>query len=348
MECKNLKLTPALISNLKLQLKIYLKISIMVLFIVVVFSKNGYTAENNIKVMLDWTPNTNHTGIIVAQKLGFYAKQGLRVQILLPSKVAVEALVANNYANFGISSSESLVAATINNLPIVSIAAIIAHNTSGFYSLKDKNITSPKDFAGKSYGGWGSTIEVGTVKALVDNMGAKGNRVKITMIGDFNFFKAKNIDFVWGFEGWTGMQAKINKIAVNYISLLKYRKVDDYTPIIITNRDMLKNHSQEVQKFMYATQQGYNYAIKHPIKAAQILTTSYPELDYKLIQASQLYLAHKYQADAPYWGYQQAKVWQNYINWLADNKIISPQTAKSLKVSTMFCNQFVDGKNVPL
>lgn len=50
---------------------------------------NSSTAENSgseeltkVSIVLDWTPNTNHTGLYVAQKMGYYEEAGLEVEIL--------------------------------------------------------------------------------------------------------------------------------------------------------------------------------------------------------------------------------------------------------------------------
>lgn len=306
-------------------------------FIISIIGASKVKANNltNINVALDWVPNTNHTGIIVAQSLGYYKKLGLKINVLMPSKSSVEQLVANNYAMVGISSSGTLVGAVVHHIPIISIAAVIAHNTSGFYSLKYKNITRPKDFENKNYGSWGGKLEVKTVKDLMKRDNANPNLLNVVMIGNLDFFKVKNIDFVWGFEASTGIEAKIKHIKVNYIPILKYRKIDSYTPIIITNKTALSKDKEILKKFMKATQEGYNYAIKHPNKAANILLTKYPELNKQVIIASQKYLADKYKADAPYWGYQSKKVWRKYIKWLYDNKMIN----RKIEVNEVFSNQ---------
>ena len=61
---------------------------------------------------LDWTPNTNHTGIYVAQQKGWYREQGIDLQILPYSDADTpEKLVATGQADFGISFEESVVTA---------------------------------------------------------------------------------------------------------------------------------------------------------------------------------------------------------------------------------------------
>ncbi len=83
--------------------------------------------------MLDWVPNTNHTGLYVAQERGYFEEQGLNVEILpLAEGSSVEQIIGNGKVQSGISSSEPLAKARSEGIPIVSIAPIIQHNTSGW------------------------------------------------------------------------------------------------------------------------------------------------------------------------------------------------------------------------
>jgi len=77
-----------------------------------------------VKLVLDWVPNTNHTGIFVAQSKGYFKDAGLDVQIIQPGEVYPEAAVAGGAADFGVSFQENVTLARADNVPIVSIAAI--------------------------------------------------------------------------------------------------------------------------------------------------------------------------------------------------------------------------------
>lgn len=92
----------------------------------------------HVTVVLDWTPNTNHTGLYVAKEKGYFKDEGLDVDIIQPGEAGADQLVAAGKAQFGISAQESITEARIQGVPIVSIAAIIQHNTSGFASPKEK------------------------------------------------------------------------------------------------------------------------------------------------------------------------------------------------------------------
>ena len=94
-------------------------------------------------MVLDWTPNTNHTGLYVAKKLGYFEEQGLDVDIIMPGEAGADQLVASGKADFGVSYQEGITQARVQDVPLVSIAAIIQHNTSGFASIASKGIKSP-------------------------------------------------------------------------------------------------------------------------------------------------------------------------------------------------------------
>ena len=98
---------------------------------------------------LDWTPNTNHTGVYVAAERGYYKEAGLEVEIVQAPENGADALVAAGDAEFGVSFQDTMAAYVSGDdkLPVTAIAAIIQHNTSGIISMKDKGITSPAKMA---------------------------------------------------------------------------------------------------------------------------------------------------------------------------------------------------------
>ena len=99
-----------------------------------------------ITFVLDWTPNTNHTGLYVAQEKGFFEEEGLAVNIVQPPEDGAEVLVASGKADFGVSFQDSMAPALVGKdaLPITAVAAIIQHNTSGIISRKGEGMDRPK------------------------------------------------------------------------------------------------------------------------------------------------------------------------------------------------------------
>ncbi|CEA00757.1 Putative thiamine biosynthesis protein [Metalysinibacillus saudimassiliensis] len=278
-----------------------------------------------VTMVLDWTPNTNHTGLYVAEAQGFFKDQGLDVEIIQPGDAGADQLVASGKADFGISYQEAITLARTQGVPLVSVAAIIQHNTSGFASPKAKEIATPKDFEGKTYGGWGSPIEKAVIETIMKADGGDVAKMDIINAGDADFFTMteKDIDFAWIYYGWTGVEAELRGKDINMVYLTDYSdKLDYYTPVLSTSEKMMDEKSDIVKKMVAAVAKGYEYAIENPEDAANILLVAAPDLSQDLVINSQKWLADKYQDDAEQWGVQKLDVWKNYADWMTENGVL--------------------------
>ncbi|NMO96352.1 ABC transporter substrate-binding protein [Paenibacillus lemnae] len=303
-------------------------------------SGNAPAQVKNVKVMLDWTANTNHTGLYAARDLGYYKEEGLNVEIVQPGAGGTDAMVASGQADFGISYQEGVTLARTQGVPLVSIAAVIQHNTSGFAAPVDRNIKKASDFEGKSYGGWGSPVEEAVMKSIMDIDGADVSKVKMINMGDADYFTAvkRDIDFAWIYYAWTGVEAELRGEPLDMIYVKDYSEaLDYYTPVLVTNEDKIANDPELVKAFMSATAKGYEYAINQPEEAAALLSKAVPELDEELVLASQKWLSPKYQDDAARWGEQKAEVWNNYAEWMFERKLLD----KPLESEQAFTNDFL-------
>ena len=306
-------------------------------------SESGQEKEKEnekVTVVLDWTPNTNHTGLYVAEDKGYFKEEGLDVEIIMPGESGADQLVASGKADFGVSYQESITQARVQGVPLVSIAAVIQHNTSGFASPAEKNITSPKDFAGKTYGGWGSPVEKSVISSLMSQEKANVNDVSIVNMGDTDFFTAvkRDVDFAWIYYGWTGIEAELRGEKMNMVYLTDYSEnLDYYTPVLATNEKKLESNPEQVKKFLKAVSKGYQFAIDNPSQAADSLLKAAPDLDQELVKKSQEWLASRYQDDAPRWGEQKQEIWANYANWMYENKLLE----KQLDAKTAFTNDYL-------
>ncbi|HRE47435.1 MAG TPA: ABC transporter substrate-binding protein [Aggregatilineales bacterium] len=302
-------------------------------------------APTTLTVMLDWTPNTNHLGLYVAQAKGYFAEANLTVDIQPAGDISVEQVVATGAAAFGISYQETFTYVRANELPIVSIAAILQHNTSGFASLREKHpLTSPADLVGLRYGGFGSMIE----KPIIERMiacGGKEGTVDIQDIGfvePFPLMEREAIDFVWLFRGWDGLRAELSGLEVDYLMLKDYPECvpDYYTPILITNEAHIAEQPDVVAAFVQAAARGYADAISDPSGAAAILLEANPDLDEALVKASAEYLSKEFMADAPRWGEQRLIIWEAMTAFMVESGTLE----KPIESGKAFTNEFLPGK----
>src|SRR5207302_6361447 len=134
---------------------------------------------------LDWTPNTNHTGIYVALAQNWYRAEGIDLRLLpYSASVSPDVLVSTGKADVGVGFTEGIVADAAVGQPVVSIAAIIQRNTSALVTLADSGLTRPRDLDGKTYGGFGSPYESGVVGQVIKDDGGTGQFRNITLSVD--------------------------------------------------------------------------------------------------------------------------------------------------------------------
>ncbi|MBN1565900.1 MAG: ABC transporter substrate-binding protein [Anaerolineae bacterium] len=302
--------------------------------------------RTNVVLILDWTPNTNHTGFYVAQALGFYDEANLNVSIQEPTDLLVESLVVSGAAQFGVGYQEFLTYARADGLPVVSVAAIIQHNTSGFVTLHDQDpISRPADLMGLNYGGFGQPdLENAIIDTLIACDGGDPgtvNYIDIGWVDSFELMDRNRIDFAWMYYAWTGLEGEQRGFDLDAIMLMDWLDCipDYYTPVLFTSEDLIADQPDVVAAFVQATARGFAYAITNPAAAADILIAAVPELDAELVQTSADWLAPQYQADAPRWGEQSADVWQGFSDFLVENGILEA----GIEAESAFTNEFLPG-----
>ncbi|MDG5787929.1 ABC transporter substrate-binding protein [Evansella sp. AB-P1] len=290
--------------------------------------------------ILDWVPNTNHTGLYVAQEKGFFEEEGIDLTIIEPAMEGATQIVASGQAHFGIGAQDEVTVARSTGIPVVSIAAVIQELTSGFASPVEKGITSAADFEGKTYGGWGSPMEDAIIEAVMEASSADFSTLENVTVGTADFFvnTQRDIDFQWIYYGWTGIEAEIRNEEINMIYLRDIDPVFDYyAPAIITSDAVIEEQPELVERFLRAMSRGYEFAIDNPEEAAEILIGVTPETDADLIRASQDWLSERYQGDASQWGLQSESKWDNFTEWLLENGLIE----ETVNTSDSMTNQFL-------
>ena len=296
---------------------------------------------------LDWTPNTNHTGLYVAKEKGWYEEAGLDVDIVFIEDSASATLCATGKAQFAIEAQDTLAAALVGDEPlgITAVAAILQHNTSGIMSRKGDGIDVPQGLMDKTYATWDSPIELAMLKNLVENDGGDFSKVKLVpnnFVDEPGALAAKQTDAIWVFYGWGAINADVQNFDYDFFFFKDLNSVFDYyTPVIIANNEFLESDPETAKAFLAATRKGYEYAMQNPAEAADILIKSDNTGSLKgseeLVKKSQEWLATSYIADAEQWGYIDPARWDGFYSWLYDNNLIDT----SLPAGTGFSNEYL-------
>lgn len=307
----------------------------------------GGDGRREVTLVLDWTPNTNHAGIYVAQAEGYYEEAGLDVEIVQPGESGSLPALASGQAEFAVSVQEQLIPARAQDVPAVSVAAILQHNTSSLAALADRGITRPADLAGHRYGGFGGDLERELIETLVECDGGDPSAVEFVEVGNVDYrvgMEDGHYDFVWIFDGWDGI--RLEQIEGVEITTIRFRDhldciPDWYTPLLAASEEVIADDPELVAAFVEATARGYEYAAEHPQEAAAILLEAAPELDPELVEASMDLLADEYQADAPQWGWQDERVWRDFEAFLRRSGLVDEQ----IDVEAAYTNEFLPDRS---
>ena len=298
--------------------------------IILCLSACGKTENEKITIVLDWTPNTNHTGIFVAEANGYFKEAGLEVEIVQSPESSAETLVASGKAQFGVSFQDSLAPAFVGDeaLPVTAVAAVIQHNTSGIISRKGEGMHTPKGLEGKKYATWDLEVEKETIRDVMKADGGNFDLVELipsTVTDEVSALKSRSVDAIWIFYAWAGVACETAGLETDYFEFADINPVFDYyTPVIIGNNAWLEENPEAAKAFVEALSKGYTYAVENPGNAADILMEAAPELksNSELVYASQEYLASEYIADASKWGEFDPDRWAAFYNWLNEKNLL--------------------------
>lgn len=285
-------------------------------------------STTDITICLDYTPNTNHTGIFVAKEKGYFKEAGLNVEIVQPAEGSAAEICASGKAQFAIDFQDYLASSYIQNLGITAVAAIVNHNTAGIIA-RSGELKTPKGLEGDTYATYMAPIELTMTNSLCKNAG--GDETKINFVNDYpsNAAQAldnKQFDSLCIYYAWDGINAKMT----GDYDFLFYKDLDSvfdyYSPVIIANNEFLNSSPDVAKKFLEAVKKGYEYSIDNPDEAAEILIASDETGALngreEFVKESQKWISTQYIGDGEKWGYIDGERWDNFYAWCFENGAI--------------------------
>lgn len=282
-------------------------------------------------VVLDWYPNALHAFLYVAINKGYFADEGLKVNIRFPSNANdALSLVAAGKAEVGLYYQHDVILARANqDVPVRSIGAVVQGPLNIVLSLKEKNITSPADLVGKTIGYAGTELSEALIRSIMDYVGADYSDVTMVDVG-FDLMSSMttgNVDATIGcLVNHEVPQMEEEGFEVNWFMLDQYGVPTNYEGVFVTNDDMIENDSAALEGFLRACARGFADMQADPEEALRILLDNQNEENFPLSetverQSMETLLPMMETADAKFLS-QTEECWQKNIDWLYDSGLI--------------------------
>lgn len=321
---------------------------IIIVVIGVIFGGNLFKKEikpapslAKVSMALDWFPWSEHVGFFIAKEKGYFANEGLDVELRVPPDPAtIIQTVASGRDDFGINTQHDVLVARDKNIPVVSIMAIYQRTVSAIMALENSGIKSPKDLADKKIGWTGVPQHEKMLDSILKKHGMSLEDVEMINVG-FDLVPAlisKKVDAIalpyWIYES---IVSEKQGFPVNIMKIDEYGIPSHYELVLLTNEDKIKNNPELIRKFVRAVMRGYEDAIKDPEYAVQILKKTNPEVDIDVETRSTELQIPLWQSEKGV-GWQEEDKWMDFANWMKENDLIS----KNLDIKAAFNNSFVE------
>ena len=287
--------------------------------------------EREIDIVLDWYPNAVHEWIYIAMEKGYYAEEGLKVNVQFPSNTNdALSLTAAGKAEIGIYYPHDVIQARINqNIPVRAFGSVCQGPLNIILSLKDKDITSPADMSGKIIGYSGTELSEAMVRSMMTAAGEDPDSVEMIDVG-FDLMSSMttgNVDATIGcMLNHEVPQMEEEGFEVNEFSVCDYGV--PYYPelVLVANDDTIENDSEMLGAFMRASQKGFEDMKNDPDAAVQTLLDNQNAENFPLSgtvekQSTQVLLGNMETDDHPFLS-SDTEAWENTIQWMQDEGII--------------------------
>lgn len=282
-------------------------------------------------------------GVYVAQEKGFFADEGLTVDIQHSAGGGehLQLLAAGEVQVTTQDAAVLLKRRADPGLPLVSIGLIGQRGQQAFVALADSGIDTPADWAGHTVGFKGTPPP--DLYAIMDAVGLDENQVQLVNVGFdprvlterqvdvYPVYKSNEPDTLrgWGYEvnQWDAADYGVPTLGLTYV----------------TSEEIMAANPEMLTRFMRAAMRGIAYAQEHPGEAVQIVL-KYAEgadeahmrfmLDAELVD----FVSPVTEANGP--GWQTADQWQA----LADMLLKYDALSTPVDVTQAFTNQFLGQK----
>ncbi|MFZ7171506.1 ABC transporter substrate-binding protein [Avibacterium volantium] len=242
-------------------------------------------AKEKLTLLLDWFVNPDHAAIIVAQQKGFFAENGLQVEIIEPADPSMPPkLVAAGQADLAVDYQPQLQMQVAEGLPLVRVGTLISTPLNSLVVLKDSGIEQIADLKGKKIGYSVSGFEDALLGAMLKSAHLSLNDVELVNVNwslSPALFSGQVDAVIGAFRNF-----ELNQMAIEKKPGKAFYPEEQGVPmydelIVVANKNQLP--AKKIRAFLTALEQASVYILNHPQQSWQAFVSYKPQdLDNEL------------------------------------------------------------------
>ena len=289
------------------------------------------TKLRELDVVLDWYPNALHAFLYVAMEKGYYADEGLQVNIRFPSNANdAISLVAAGKADVGLYYQQDVIQARANQaVPVKSIGAVVQGPLNIVLSREEKGISSPADLVGKTVGYAGTELSEAIVRSIMADAGADYSDVTMIDVG-FDLMSSMttgSVDATIGcLVNHEVPQMEEEGFAVSWFDLDDYGVPTYYEGVFLANDDAIERDGETLSAFLRASARGFSDMQADPEEALAILLANQNEENFPLSEtverSSMATLLPMMETEEAAFLSQSDGRWEENIAWMLEQGLI--------------------------
>lgn len=306
----------------------------------------GSADLRELDVVLDWYPNALHAFLYVAMEKGYYAEEGLQVNIRFPSSASdAISLVAAGQADIGLYYQQDVIQARANQaVPVKSIGAVVQGPLNIVLSLEEAGICSPADLAGRTLGYAGTELSEALVRSIMADVGADCDSVTMIDVGFdlMSSMTAGRVDATIGcLKNHEVPQMEEEGFRVSWFELDDYGVPTYYEGVFLANDRAIESDGEILAAFLRASARGFADMQADPEEALRTLlanqsTENFP-LSETVERSSMEMLLPMMETEGASFLSQSDGCWQENIDWMRSQGLIeTPLALDDVRVNLDF------------
>ena len=241
-------------------------------------------AADKMTLLLDWFVNPDHAPIIVAREKGFFAEQGLKVEVIAPADPSdPPKLVAAGKGDLAISYQPQIHLQVAEGLPLIRVGTLVSTPLNCLLVLKDGPIKKISDLKGKKVGFSVAGVEEALLTAILGKHGLKISDIELVNV-NWSLspsLMSKQVDAVLGaYRNFELNQMEIEKVPGRCF-YVEEEGVPTYDELIYIANSKLMDKGK-IRRFLRATELATQYIVNHPEESWKVFSATSKELRDKL------------------------------------------------------------------